>query len=393
MAADYFNFPPGDSGMEELFHKIVSQALDKGATDIHLEPVVRGMGLRFRVDGLLQAAGKLTAEVALPLLSAIKILSGLDIAQSRLPQDGRATVSHLEREIDIRVSTQPTIDGERMVLRLLDRYGPLLDINSLGFSDGNLEKIMHMVKGNGLLLITGPTGSGKTTTMYAILNNLKNGCRNIMTVEDPVEYVLEGISQTQVNVRAGLDFAVGLRSVLRQDPDIIMVGEIRDRETADLAVRAAGTGHLVLSTLHTGDAAGALTRLLEMGIEPYRVASSVLGAVAQRLCRVNCYSCGGTGGKSPDTAVSRSGHGDWASVNPGGCGACGGTGYRGQAGIQEVLVVSDDIRDLLGRSSSSRMILDAAVKQGMATLFDDGMVKAARGWIAVKEVKRVTNHN
>ncbi len=390
MAADYFNFTPGDSGMGELFHKIVRRALEKGATDVHLEPAARGMAVRFRVDGLLLAAGKLTAEVALPLVSAIKILSGMDIAQSRLPQDGRATVSNLNREIDIRVSTQPTIEGERMVLRLLDRHGPLLDLSSLGFSGNNMQKILKMMNGNGLLLITGPTGSGKTTTMYAMLNNLKNGYRNIMTVEDPVEYVLEGISQTQINVRAGLDFAVGLRAVLRQDPDIIMVGEIRDRETADLAVRAAGTGHLVLSTLHTGDAAGALTRLLEMGIEPYRVASSVLGAVAQRLCRVTCNSCGGVVGKQSNTIRSRYDRGDWESADPGMCGNCGGTGYHGQTGIQEVLVVADDIRDLLGKNSSSRLIMDAAVKQGMATLFEDGMEKAARGLISIEEIKRVT---
>jgi type II secretory ATPase GspE/PulE/Tfp pilus assembly ATPase PilB-like protein len=288
-----------------------------------------------------------------------------------LPQDGRTTVSHGNREIDIRVSTQPTIDGERIVLRLLDRHGTLLDLNSLGLSGKNLKKIGQMIGKNGLLLITGPTGSGKTTTMYAILNNLRSGYRNIMTVEDPVEYVMEGISQTQVNIRAGLDFAVGLRAVLRQDPDII---------TADLAVRAAGTGHLVFSTLHTGDAAGALTRLLEMGVEPYRVASSLLGAVAQRLCRVTCDYCDGTG------------HGRLESAHSNVCGKCGGSGFRGQTGIHEVLVVEDDLRELLVKGSSSRTIREVAVRRGMETLLEDGMEKAARGIVSTEEIKRVTGN-
>lgn len=375
---DIRKFRPGDADMSGLFNFIVNGALGARATDVHLEPGPRGLKIRFRIDGLLLEAGVLAGETSLPLVSAVKIISGMDIAQSRLPQDGRATISYRERRIDLRVSTQPTIEGERVVIRLLDRHGPLLELDRLGFSAGNMKKIRRMMSGNGLLLITGPTGSGKTTTMYAMLKSLRNGHSNIMTVEDPVEYVLEGVNQTQVNTRAGLDFTVGLRAVLRQDPDIIMVGEIRDRETADLAVRAAGTGHLVLSTLHTGDAAGALTRLLEMGIEPYRVSSSLIGAVAQRLCRVRCGRCAAASGEcqNPEPA--------------GVCPDCGGTGYRGLVGLQEVLLVDDPVRELLAKGVSSREISKAAMDRGMTTLFGDGMEKVEKGLTTAREVRRVT---
>lgn len=370
-----------DDDMSGLFNFIMTRALEVRATDVHLEPGPRGMKIRFRIDGMLLEAAVLSTEKSLPLVSAVKIISAMDIAQSRLPQDGRATISYLNRQIDLRVSTQPTIEGERVVIRLLDRHGPLLELDRLGFSTGNMKKIRRMMSGNGLLLVTGPTGSGKTTTMYAMLKCLRSGHRNIMTVEDPVEYVLEGVNQTLVNTKAGLDFTVGLRAVLRQDPDIIMVGEIRDRETADLAIRAAGTGHLVLSTLHTGDAAGALTRLLEMGIEPYRVSSSLMGAVAQRLCRVRCGQCAV---ENEDYQIPE---------HVGGCPDCGGTGYRGLVGIQEVLMVDDDIRDLLVRGVSSREISKAAVGKGMTTLFEDGMEKAERGLTTAWEVRRVTGRD
>lgn len=384
---------PTDTDMAALFYQIVRRAIEERATDIHLEPGPHGMRVRLRVDGLLLDFGCLPGKWCQPLVSGIKILSGMDIAQSRLPQDGRASVSHRGRDIDLRVATQPTIDGEKVVLRLLDSHGSLLELENLGFCRANMNKLRGLMSQYGIILITGPTGSGKTTTMYAMVKELRDGHRNIMTVEDPVEYVLEGVNQTQVNVKAGLDFTVGLRAVLRQDPDVIMVGEIRDRETADLAVRAAGTGHLVLSTLHTGDAAGALTRLLEMGVEPYRVASSVIGAVAQRLARVLCPSCR-MAYQVSETRVEYGLPADGLMkaglYTAGGCPRCNGTGYRGQIGLQEVLLVDDEIRDLLGRGASSREIRGIAVKQGMKTIFEDGVDKAGQGLTALEEVRRVT---
>lgn len=386
---------PTNSDMAALFYQIVHRAVAGRATDIHLEPGQQGLRVRFRVDGLLLDFGSLPRKWCQSLVSVIKVLSGMDIAQSRLPQDGRTTVNYSGREIDLRVSTQPIIDGEKVVLRLLDRHGSLLALDGLGFSPANMKKLRQMMSQYGMILITGPTGSGKTTTMYAMIKELGNGHRNIMTVEDPVEYVLDGVNQTQVNIKAGLDFAVGLRAVLRQDPDVIMVGEIRDRETADLAIRAAGTGHLVLSTLHTGDAAGALTRLKEMGVEPYRVASSVIGAVAQRLARVLCPFCrleyrvgeSREGYSRPDK-LSKTG-----LYTTGGCPRCNETGYRGQVGLQEVLVVDDEIRDLLGKGASSREIRNLAIKQGMKSLVEDGMDKARNGLTSVEEVGRVTGRD
>ncbi|MGQ9824366.1 MAG: GspE/PulE family protein [Desulfotomaculales bacterium] len=377
-----------------LVNSLIAQAVNEKASDIHIEPQERKVLVRFRQDGLLREVMTLSPQTRLPLVSRVKIMAGMDIAEKRLPQDGRIQIKLGGRNIDLRVSSMPTIFGEKIVLRVLDKSVSILPIEELGFEEYNFTRFLNLLRhAYGMVLITGPTGSGKTTTLYAVLNKLRSPELNIVTIEDPVEYVLEGINQTQVNVKAGLTFASGLRSILRQDPDVIMVGEVRDRETAEIAVRAASTGHLVLSTLHTNDAAGALTRLIDMGVEPFLVASSVLGVVAQRLVRVLCPYCRQKYVPSPDAAermfMSAAPTSDVTLYAPGRCARCDQTGYRGRISIQEVLISSGNIRSLINQKRSADEIKQQAIKEGMVTLQQDGINKARRGITSLQEIMRV----
>ncbi|MGB9661558.1 MAG: GspE/PulE family protein [Moorellaceae bacterium] len=375
-----------------LVNRIILQAVQSRASDIHIEPQERDIRVRFRVDGLLREVLHLPSGILNTLVSRIKIMGGMDIAEKRLPQDGRFQVTVEKRSIDLRVSTMPTVYGEKVVLRILDKGTMLLPLDGLGFSPSTQQIYESLIRSAyGMILITGPTGSGKTTTLYATLNALSSPEKNIITIEDPVEYLLPGINQVRVNPKAGLDFASGLRAILRQDPDIIMVGEIRDQETADIAVRAATTGHLVFSTLHTNDAAGAVTRLLDMGVEPFLVNSSLIGVVAQRLVRLICRNCRETYQPSPgDPAYALAQERPGAVFYRGrGCPECNYTGYQGRTAIQEVLVMTEEIRSLVAAKAPSQEIKKAAVAAGMVTLREDGMEKAGRGITTVEEVIRV----
>ena len=378
----------------KLVNSIIKQAMTEKASDIHIEPTEEDIRVRYRFDGILHEAMNLPKSSQSSLITRLKILAQMDIAEKRLPQDGRFDVKHGNLEVDLRVSTLPTIYGEKVVMRLLGKSASLINIKQLGFQQANLNQFTKIIKHSyGLVLITGPTGSGKTTTLYAGLHELNSIEKNIVTIEDPVEYVLKGINQIQVNVKAGLTFAAGLRSILRQDPDIIMVGEIRDPETAEIAVRAASTGHLVLSTLHTNDAAGALTRLADMGVEPFLVSSAVLGVLSQRLVRLLCPDCKKTYLLPGDDPLR-----DFMGISPSeqitlyqavGCSACNKLGYKGRISIQEVLPVSSLIRDMVKNQSSSQDIKAKAVEEGMITFKEDGIQKALQGLTTIQEVMRV----
>ena len=385
-----------DAPVINIVNSLISQAVKNGASDIHLEPMENGLRVRFRIDGVLREATSFPKNIQGSIVSRVKIISNMDIAEKRVPQDGRLQVQEEDRPIDIRASSLPTIYGEKIVLRLLDQKSAILDVDALGFSPDNLEKYKAMYRHSfGMILITGPTGSGKTTTLHSTLNELNTVAKNIITIEDPVEYRLAGINQVQVNNKAGMTFANGLRSILRQDPNIIMVGEIRDKETAEIAIRAALTGHLVLSTMHTNDAAGAVTRLIDMGIEPFLVASSVLGCVAQRLVRRVCPECRTS--YTPDidspecvlmegvdsTAVCR------MLYKGTGCIHCGNTGFRGRVAIHEVMPMTSKLRDLTIHSYSAAEIERAAVDEGMRTMQQDGIDKAMKGFTTISEVIRV----
>lgn len=377
-----------------LVNSIIVQAVNEKASDIHIEPYENGVRVRLRIDGILREGMELPKRARSSLASRFKILAQLNIAEKRVPQDGRIQIKYGEREIDLRMSTMPTVFGEKVVIRLLDKANRLKGIKQLNFSETNLVKLDKLLKSTyGMLLITGPTGSGKTTTLYTALTEINDLEKNIITIEDPVEYMLPGINQTQINPRAGLDFATGLRSMLRQDPDVIMVGEIRDNETAEMAVRAATTGHLLLSTLHTNDASGALTRLCDMGIEPFLVASSVLGIVAQRLTRKICEHCQEPYTPAPDgpeMAFIGTKDGDPVTLYRGrGCPLCGNSGFRGRIAIQEVLLMSKGIRQLVNEKASSDEIKSMAIEQGMLTLKEDGIAKAKAGLTTIAEVMRV----
>lgn len=378
-----------------LLNALLQQAVKEGASDIHIEPYEQELDVRMRIDGMLRKVLAPPKIIQDALVSRVKIMANLDIAEKRLPQDGRIRLVIGGRDIDIRVSVIPTPSGERVVLRLLDRRQGLKGLAEVGLDEpeaGRFEGLLGRT--NGILLVTGPTGSGKTTTLYAALNRIHTEEKNIITVEDPVEYQLRGIGQIQVNPRIGLTFAAGLRSILRQDPDVIMVGEIRDTETAEIAIQASLTGHLVLSTLHTNDAATAVTRLLDMGIEPFLVASSLNGVVAQRLVRRICPAC--IEAYSPGPAEISYFRGAGLS-GPGqrlyrgtGCGQCNGSGYSGRTGIFELLVVDGGIRQLIVERRDAPVIREAATAKGMRTLIMDGLAKGAAGLTTLAEVLRVT---
>jgi general secretion pathway protein E len=347
-----------DAPVIRMINALLTQALREGASDIHIEPFEQISVVRFRIDGNLRDIVRPKKAIHASLISRIKIMSQLDIAEKRLPQDGRITLRIGGKGVDVRVSTLPTGHGERAVLRLLDKEAGRLDLNHLGMSPDALSQFDKLIgQPHGIVLVTGPTGSGKTTTLYAALSRLNAPTSNILTVEDPIEYELQGVGQTQVNARIDMSFAKALRAILRQDPDIIMIGEIRDLETAQIAVQASLTGHLVLATLHTNDSAAAVTRLLDMGIEPFLLSSSLLGVVAQRLVRKLCPDC-----KTYD------GH-EWHAV---GCERCGHTGYHGRVGIYELLQTTDEIRAQIHNQASEAEIRAAAQRDGMKTMREDG---------------------
>jgi general secretion pathway protein E len=375
-----------------LVNALLFQAVRDGASDIHVEPYERSVAVRFRVDGMLHDVLAPPAHLHPTIASRLKVMAGLDIAERRLPQDGRIRVRVAGRDVDIRVSVVPTAFGERIVLRLLDRASALLDLPELGLSPGvagGLDRVLG--QSHGIVLVTGPTGSGKTTTLYAALRRLATGERNIMTIEDPIEYQLRGIGQIQASPRIGLTFAAGLRAVLRQDPDVVLVGEIRDRETVEIAMQAALTGHLVFSTLHTNDACSAVTRLLDMAVEPFLVSSSVLAVVAQRLVRRACAGCAVR--RPPDAEERRALGDDVPAVvlhaGPG-CAACRGTGYRGRTGIHELLHFDDGVRALVMARADAAAVRRHATAAGMPSLRDDGFAKVRAGVTTVAEVLRVT---
>ena len=376
-----------------LVQRIISEAAERGASDIHFEPQEDRMRIRYRIDGILVEAHIVPLELVPAVVSRVKIMGDLDIAERRLPQDGRVSLTLGQKRIDIRVVTLPSAHGEGVVMRILDRESVIVELDRLGMFEHARERFLTAIAAaHGAVLVTGPTGSGKSTTLYGALNRLNEPEKNIITIEDPVEYQLTGITQVQVNPKAGLTFGTGLRSMMRADPDIIMVGEIRDRETAQIAVEAALTGHLVLSTLHTNDAPTAVTRLIEMGIEPFLVASAVDCVVAQRLARTLCPECKR---RTVITAAALAAngydarHGDIEAFEPGGCARCGGSGYKGRTGIYEVMLVTDEIRHLaVGREPADR-IARVAEREGMIRLRDDGLAKVRAGTTSMAEVARV----
>lgn len=365
-----------DAPIIRMINALLTQAAREGASDIHIEPFEHSSVVRLRVDGTLRDVVRPNKALHGALISRIKIMAQLDIAEKRLPQDGRITLRVGGRAVDVRVSTLPTGHGERAVLRMLEKDARRLDLEALGMPAGLREQFDRLIaRPHGIVLVTGPTGSGKTTTLYAALSRLETASTNIMTVEDPIEYDLDGIGQTQVNDRIGMNFARALRSILRQDPDVIMIGEIRDLETAQIAVQASLTGHLVLATLHTNDAASAVTRLTDMGVEPYLLASSLLGVLAQRLVRQLCPAC----------RVQRDD--GW---HPQGCEACGHTGYQGRRGAFELLTIDERLRGLIHDQASEALIAQAARGAGMQSLREDANRWLAAGTTSMEEVVRVT---
>jgi len=372
---------------------LISRAVEQRASDIHIEPFENELKVRYRIDGVLHDVEAPARRLQAAIVSRIKIMAKLNIAERRLPQDGRIKLRLMGREIDLRVSTLPTLYGESVVLRILDRSSIVVNLGSLGFPDDTLKQFDRLItKPYGMILVTGPTGSGKTTTLYGALDKINSPDKKIITIEDPVEYQLFGVNQIHVKPQIGLTFANGLRSIVRQDPDVIMVGEIRDAETAEIAIQAALTGHLVFSTLHTNDAAGAVSRLLEMGVEDYLLASSLLGVLAQRLVRKVCAKCRQPAELAIEAMREIAGaNGGEVQVWEGcGCEDCAQTGYRGRSGIYELLLVNDAIRQLVLKRSSADAIRDSAVQQGMRTLREDGWQKVRTGVTSVAEVVRVT---
>lgn len=385
-----------DAPIIRLFNALLQQAVKERASDIHIEPYEKELEVRFRIDGILTKVLSPPKLIQDALVTRVKVMANLDIAEKRLPQDGRIRLLIGGRDIDIRVSIIPTVYGERVVLRLLDRAQGVKGLHEVGLEEDDQRLIEELLsRTNGIILVTGPTGSGKTTTLYACLNKIYSITKNIITIEDPVEYQLKGIGQIQVAPKIGLTFASGLRSILRQDPDVIMVGEIRDLETAEIAIQASLTGHLVLSTLHTNDAPSAITRLLDMGIEPYLLASSIAGVIAQRLVRTICPYCASSYEPSSYEISSfeacKFSTSEIKTLLKGsGCQRCKGTGYLGRTGLFEILLIDNEIREFIIQKKDSQTIKEHAVKKGMKTLRMDGLRKVLRGITTLEEVLRVT---
>jgi len=384
-----------EAPIAKAVNAIIQQSIKEKASDIHIEPAERQLRVRYRIDGILQDMMELPKQTHPSLVSRIKIMADMDIAEKRIPQDGRIQIKSGNSNIDLRISTLPTIFGEKVVIRLLDKTNVLYSVHELGMSENVETRFNDTLRQTyGVILITGPTGSGKTTTLYAALNEINDAQKNIVTIEDPVEYVLDRINQIPVNTKVGMTFANGLRSILRQDPDIIMVGEIRDKETAEIAIRSATTGHLVLSTLHTNDAASTVTRLLDLEVEPFLVASALVGVLGQRLVRTICNDCKrsyslpendpwrlfiGVDETEPITLYKGTG-----------CGFCNNTGYKGRTAIHEFMPLTKEIRSLVARKATADVIKELARQQGMITLKEDGIQKAFNGLTTIQEVVRVS---
>jgi len=368
----------GRAPIIRLVNQLIFDAVVAGASDIHIQPYEGCVKVRQRIDGVLFDSFEVPKSIQEEVLTRIKVLGKMNIAEKRLPQDGRATVQLGDRVIDLRIASLPTSHNERIVIRLLDKSARLYTLNELGMPPTTLKLWQSLIRvDHGLILVTGPTGSGKSTTLYGALQEINSKEANILTLEDPIEYQLDGISQTQINEKKGMTFASGMRNLLRQDPDIIMVGEIRDRETANMAIQASLTGHLVFSTLHTNDAASAITRLLDLGVEPYLIASSLVASLAQRLVRQLCPSCKMV---LPD-----------GTAKPVGCDKCRRSGFRGRIGLFELLVTNDQIRTLMQSRENATVIRQAAVELGMTLLADDGQTKIKQGRTTLEEVLRVTS--
>ena len=384
-----------DAPIIRMLNALLTQAARDGASDIHIEPYERHSCVRFRIDGTLREVVQPNRALHAALISRLKIMADLDISEKRLPQDGRISLRIGTRAVDVRVSTLPSAHGERAVLRLLDKSGDKLTLEAVGMQGDTLARFVKLIaQPHGILLVTGPTGSGKTTTLYAALQRLDAGRGNIMTVEDPIEYELAGVGQTQVNAKIDLTFAKALRAILRQDPDIIMIGEIRDFETAQIAIQASLTGHLVLATLHTNDAASAVSRLTDMGVEPFLLSSSLLGVLAQRLVRKLCPHCAPTLGTGESWLPPEGAAAPWgvpaAQRQGAGCSECGHTGYQGRTGVFELLVTDDAIRAQIHNRASEAHIRDAAIAAGMTLMREDGERLVRSGITSREELVRVT---
>ena len=380
-----------DAPIVRLINALLAEAIREGASDVHIETFEKLLQVRFRVDGVMREVVHPKRALAPLLVSRIKVMAKLDIAEKRVPQDGRIPLRIGGREVDVRVSTLPTGNGERVVLRLLDKQAGALELPNLGMDAGTLERLRSVVASpHGIFLVTGPTGSGKTTTLYAAMGELNRDSVNVLTIENPVEYSIAGIGQTQVNEKAGMTFARGLRAILRQDPDVVMVGEIRDLETAQTAVQASLTGHLVMSTVHTNTAIGAVTRLVDMGVEPFLIASSVIGVLAQRLVRVLCPACKIV---AEPSALERRFLGDDAGNSPifraNGCDECGRSGFKGRTGIYELVTVDDRLRTMI-HDQASEQELTRYVRKASPGIADDGRAKVLAGITSVPEVMRVS---
>lgn len=388
-----------DAPVIRMVNTILQQAVEQRASDIHIEPFENRMKVRYRIDGVMVEAETLSAQQSAAVISRIKIMAKLNIAERRLPQDGRIQFRVQGKELDLRVSTVPTLWGESVVMRILDREQVVLDFKQLGFEDDLLDNFLHILQQpHGIILVTGPTGSGKSTTLYTALSSINSPTRKIITAEDPVEYQLEGINQIQVKSSIGLTFASALRSIVRQDPDVIMVGEMRDLETAQIAVQSALTGHLVLSTLHTNDAPSSINRMVDMGVEDYMIATTVVGILAQRLVRRLCDHC-----KTPtelkgsvlkEMQIDKiAGDRDVQLYAPVGCPHCGGKGYKGRLAITEFIAMEDTVRQKILAKATAQEIAAVARAAGMRTLYEDGILKAISGLTTIEEVLRVTQDN
>ncbi len=385
-----------DAPIIRLINAILSEAVKDDASDIHIETFEKSLVVRYRVDGVLREVVRPKRALAPLLVSRIKVMAKMDIAEKRVPQDGRISLRLAGREVDIRVSTLPSNYGERVVMRLLDKQAGRLELTRLGMSDRDLKLMCELINTHhGIILVTGPTGSGKTTTLYSALQEIDYKARNILTVEDPIEYNLEGIGQTQVNTKVEMTFARGLRAMLRQDPDVVMVGEIRDLETAEIAVQASLTGHLVISTLHTNSAIGTVTRMRDMGVEPFLLASSLIGVLAQRLVRVLCPECKAPyqADKAEAAFLLKNSRRPPTIYHAVGCDACKGLGYRGRMGIYELVAIDDEMRTLIHNNASEQEIELYARKIGTPSIRSDGRDKVLQGLTTVEEVLRVTRED